>query len=187
MSRIGKMPIAVPKGVEVRIDGTTVTVKGPKGELARDIDPEIKIEQADGQLLVTRPTDQPRHRAMHGLTRTLVANMVRGVSEGFAKTLEMQGVGYRAQMQGKDLQLAIGFSHPVEHPAPGEHRVRSGRHDQDRREGNQQGTGRPGGRRRSQDPAAGALQGQGHPLPGRVRPPQGGQGRQGREVGTIRL
>ena len=118
MSRIGKMPIAVPKGVDVRIDGTTVTVKGPRGELARDIRPEIKIEQADGQLLVTRPTDQPRHRAMHGLTRTLVDNMVRGVTDGFAKTLEMQGVGYRAQMQGKDLQLAIGFSHPVNIPPP---------------------------------------------------------------------
>lgn len=112
------MPIAVPKGVDVRIDGTTVTVKGPRGELARDIRPEIKIEQADGQLLVTRPTDQPRHRAMHGLTRTLVDNMVRGVTEGFAKTLEMQGVGYRAQMQGKDLHLAIGFSHPVNIPPP---------------------------------------------------------------------
>lgn len=118
MSRVGKMPIAVPKGVDVRIDGTTVTVKGPRGELARDIRPEIKIEQADGQLLVTRPTDQPRHRAMHGLTRTLVDNMVRGVTEGFAKTLEMQGVGYRAQMQGKDLHLAIGFSHPVNIPPP---------------------------------------------------------------------
>ena len=112
------MPIAVPKGVDVRIDGTTVTVKGPRGELARDIRPEIKIEQTEGQLLVTRPTDQPRHRAMHGLTRTLVDNMVRGVTEGFAKTLEMQGVGYRAQMQGKDLQLAIGFSHPVNIPPP---------------------------------------------------------------------
>ncbi len=118
MSRIGKMPIAVPKGVDVRIDGTTVTVKGPRGELARDIRPEIKIEQTEGQLLVTRPTDQPRHRAMHGLTRTLVDNMVRGVTEGFAKTLEMQGVGYRAQMQGKDLVLAIGFSHPVNIPPP---------------------------------------------------------------------
>ncbi len=118
MSRVGKMPIAVPKGVEVRIDGTTVTVKGPKGELARDIMPEIAIEQSEGQLLVKRPSDQQRHRAMHGLTRTLVDNMVRGVSEGFTKTLEMQGVGYRAQMQGKDLQLAIGFSHPVNVPPP---------------------------------------------------------------------
>jgi large subunit ribosomal protein L6 len=112
------MPIAVPRGVEVRIDGTTVSVKGPKGELARDILPEISIEQADGQLIVTRPSDQQRHRAMHGLTRTLVDNMVRGVSEGFSKTLEMQGVGYRAQMQGNELQLSIGFSHPVNVPPP---------------------------------------------------------------------
>jgi large subunit ribosomal protein L6 len=118
MSRIGKMPITLPKGVEVRIDGNTVTVKGPKGELARDILPEIAIKQEDGQLLVSRPTDQQRHRAMHGLTRTLVDNMVRGVSEGFSKTLEMQGVGYRAQMQGNDLQLSVGFSHPVTVPPP---------------------------------------------------------------------
>ena len=112
------MPIAVPNGVEVRVEGRTVTVKGPKGELVREILPEITIEQADGQLLVKRPSDQQRHRAMHGLTRTLVDNMVRGVSEGFTKTLEMQGVGYRAQMQGNELQLAIGFSHPVNVPPP---------------------------------------------------------------------
>ena len=118
MSRIGKMPIPLPKGVEVRIDGNTVSVKGPKGELSRVILPEITIQQEDGQLLVGRPSDQQRHRAMHGLTRTLVDNMVRGVSDGFSKTLEMQGVGYRAQMQGKDLQLAIGFSHPVNVPPP---------------------------------------------------------------------
>jgi large subunit ribosomal protein L6 len=118
MSRVGKVPISLPRGVEVRFEGTRVTVKGPKGELVRDISPEIKLEQADGQLLVSRPTDQPRHRAIHGLTRTLVANMVAGVSEGFSKTLEMQGVGYRASMQGKDLVLAIGFSHPVTVPPP---------------------------------------------------------------------
>jgi large subunit ribosomal protein L6 len=112
------MPIVLPKGVEVRVDGNTVTVKGPKGELARDILPEITIQQEDGRLLVGRPSDQQRHRAMHGLTRTLVDNMVRGVSEGFSKTLEMQGVGYRAQMQGNDLQLAVGFSHPVSVPPP---------------------------------------------------------------------
>ncbi len=112
------MPIVLPKGVEVRIDGNTVTVKGPKGELVREILPEITIQQDDGQLLVGRPSDQQRHRAMHGLTRTLVDNMVRGVSEGFSKTLEMQGVGYRAQMQGSDLQLSIGFSHPVNVPPP---------------------------------------------------------------------
>ncbi len=118
MSRVGKMPIAVPKGVEVRIDGPHVVVKGPKGELSRDLVPEITVEQHDGQIVVSRPSDQARHRAMHGLTRTLVANMVAGVSEGFSKTLEMQGVGYRAQMQGKELVLAVGFSHPVQIPPP---------------------------------------------------------------------
>jgi len=118
MSRVGKMPIAVPQGVEVRIDGTRVTVKGPKGELSRDLNPEMRIEQKEGQVIVSRPTDQPRHRAMHGLTRSLVANMVAGVTEGFSKTLELQGVGYRAQMQGKELVLAIGYSHPVNVPPP---------------------------------------------------------------------
>jgi large subunit ribosomal protein L6 len=112
------MPIPVPSGVEVRIDGTRVTVKGPKGELSRDLDPEMRIEQTDGQVIVSRPTEQVRHRAMHGLTRSLVANMVTGVSDGFSKTLELQGVGYRAQMQGNDLVLAIGYSHPVNVPPP---------------------------------------------------------------------
>jgi large subunit ribosomal protein L6 len=100
------------------MDGLDVSVKGPKGELSQRVDPDIKVDQQDGQLLVTRPTDQPRHRAMHGLYRSLVANMVTGVSEGFSKTLEMQGVGYRAAMAGNNLVLNIGFSHPVEIPPP---------------------------------------------------------------------
>jgi large subunit ribosomal protein L6 len=107
------MPIAVPRGVEVRVEGSRVTVKGPKGELARELNAEMQVRQEDGTITVSRATDQPRHRAMHGLTRTLIDNMVKGVSEGFTKTLEMQGVGYRAQMQGSELVLAIGFSHPV--------------------------------------------------------------------------
>jgi large subunit ribosomal protein L6 len=113
VSRVGKMPIPVPQGVEVQIAGRRVTVKGPKGELSREIEPDMRVEQQDGQLIVTRPSEQPRHRALHGLTRTLVANMVTGVSDGFTKTLELQGVGYRAQMQGQNLVLAIGYSHPV--------------------------------------------------------------------------
>jgi len=112
------MPITLPKGVEVRVEGARVTVKGPKGELTREVSGEITVEQKDGTVVLSRPTDQPRHRALHGLARALVANMVSGVSEGFSKTLEMQGVGYRAQMQGKDLVLAIGFSHPVTVPPP---------------------------------------------------------------------
>ena len=118
MSRVGKNPIAIPSGVEVRIEGTHVAVKGPKGELSRDLDPEMRIEQKDGQIVVFRPSEQPRHRAMHGLTRSLVANMVTGVTDGFSKQLELQGVGYRAQMQGRELVLAIGFSHPVNVPPP---------------------------------------------------------------------
>ncbi len=120
MSRVGKMPIPIPGGVEVRVEGTAVSVKGPKGQLSRAVDRDLRVEVQDGHLLVSRPTDQPRHRAVHGLTRTLLANMVTGVSEGFSKTLEMQGVGYRAQMQGSDLVLAVGFSHPVQiSPPPG--------------------------------------------------------------------
>lgn len=108
----------LPKGVEIRLDGSRVTVKGPKGELSRDVNPEMTLEPGEGQWTVSRPTDNQRHRAQHGLTRALVDNMVRGVSDGFSKQLEMQGVGYRAQMQGNDLQLAIGFSHPVIVPPP---------------------------------------------------------------------
>jgi len=107
------MPIAVPAGVQVQIDGNRVSVKGPKGELSHELNDGITVEQADGQLLVKRATEQPRHRALHGLNRSLVANMVTGVSTGFTKTLELQGVGYRAQMQGRDLSLAVGYSRPV--------------------------------------------------------------------------
>ena len=114
MSRVGKVPITIPSGVEVQVKGARITVKGPKGELSRDLIPEMKLNLSDGVLNVERPSDHPRHRAAHGLTRTLIANMVTGVSEGFAKTLELQGVGYRAQMQGPSLVLAVGYSHTVE-------------------------------------------------------------------------
>ena len=120
MSRVGKMPIPIPSGVDVRIEGHQVTVKGPLGELSRLLDAAMRLELADGQLKVSRPSDQPRHRAMHGLTRTLLANMVTGVSQGFNKALELQGVGYRAQLQGAKLVLAVGYSHSVEiTPPPG--------------------------------------------------------------------
>src|SRR3990170_706732 len=120
MSRVGKVSVTVPSGVEVRIDGPRVTVKGPKGELSRDLQPDMKLSLSDGVVTVERPSDHPRHRSAHGLTRTLIHNMVVGVSEGFAKTLELQGVGYRAQMQGSSLVLAVGFSKPVEvAPPPG--------------------------------------------------------------------
>ncbi len=118
MSRVGKVPITIPSGVEVQVKGAHVTVKGPKGELNRDLIPDMKLNLSDNVLTVERPSDQSRHRAAHGLTRTLIANMVTGVSEGYAKMLELQGVGYRAQMQGKNLVLAVGYSHTVEVPPP---------------------------------------------------------------------
>jgi len=118
MSRIGKNPIPVPGGVDVTIADRTVTVKGPKGQLQRSIPGVITIRQEDGKLVVERPDDERANRAQHGLTRTLVANMVTGVTEGFTKELEIVGVGYRAQAQGAGLELALGFSHPVRVAAP---------------------------------------------------------------------
>jgi large subunit ribosomal protein L6 len=118
MSRIGRQPIPVPSGVTVAIEPERVTVNGPKGELSERINREMTVEQEDGVLRVTRPTDRGDHRALHGLTRTLVANMVTGVTDGFEKRLEIQGVGYRAQLRGRDLELALGYSHPVSVKAP---------------------------------------------------------------------
>ena len=113
MSRIGKQPIPVPEKVEVRVAGSRVTVKGPKGTLEQDFVPHITVEVSDGMVIVSRPTDKPKDRALHGLTRALINNMVVGVTEGFERVLEIQGVGYRASLQGKNLHLALGFSHPV--------------------------------------------------------------------------
>ena len=120
MSRIGKQPIAVPDGVEVSIQAEQVSVKGPKGELSEAKARAIEVKEDEGQILVTRPTDRGEHRALHGLTRSLIANMVEGVTQGFEKRLEIQGVGYRASMQGQNLQLAVGYSHPVIIEAPPE-------------------------------------------------------------------
>ena len=113
MSRIGRQPIAIPSGVEVKVDGSRVNVKGPKGTLTQDMHPDMRISIADGSVLVERPSDERGHRALHGLTRSLVANMVEGVTNGYAKTLEIQGVGYRAALKGSTLEIAVGFSHPV--------------------------------------------------------------------------
>ena len=118
MSRIGKKPIPVPSGVTVTIDPDVVRVHGPKGELSERIPRDITVAQDGEELTVTRPTDRGEHRALHGLTRSLVANMVEGVTAGFQKTLEIQGVGYRAQLKGKDLELALGYSHAVPVKAP---------------------------------------------------------------------
>lgn len=113
MSRIGKMPVAIPEGVDVTIDGSTVTVKGPKGELTRTFAPQLTIEVQDAVLTVSRPDDSRESKSLHGLTRTLIHNMVEGVSKGFSKKLVMVGVGYRAAKKGEDLELSLGYSHPV--------------------------------------------------------------------------
>ena len=118
MSRIGRMPIEIPAGVTVTYDNHHMNVKGPKGELSRDLHPDMNITVEGNTITVTRPSDDKNHRSLHGLTRALVANMVTGVSEGFTKTLEINGVGYRAAKQGNKLALTLGFSHPVEMEDP---------------------------------------------------------------------
>ena len=120
MSRIGKLPIEIPGSVDVQIGDGLVTVKGPKGELRQTVSRDLSFEREDSQLIVKRPTNRGEHRALHGLTRSLVFNMVQGVTEGFEKRLEIQGVGYRAQLRGKTLELVLGYSHPVRMEAPDE-------------------------------------------------------------------
>ncbi|GIN87821.1 50S ribosomal protein L6 [Heyndrickxia sporothermodurans] len=117
MSRVGKKPIEIPSGVTVTLDGSNVTVKGPKGELTRSFNPDITINIEENVINITRPSDAKEHRALHGTTRALIANMVEGVSKGFEKSLELIGVGYRAQKQGSKLVLSVGYSHPVEFEA----------------------------------------------------------------------
>ena len=118
MSRIGKMPVELPKGVEVRKDGRTLSVKGPKGQLTMEIHEDMSVVVDEGELRVERPTDQRSHRALHGLTRSLIFNMVQGVTQGYKRILEIQGVGYRAEKTGKGLTLHLGFSHPIHYDVP---------------------------------------------------------------------
>ncbi|MGH7554748.1 MAG: 50S ribosomal protein L6 [Longimicrobiales bacterium] len=118
MSRIGKKPVPIPGNVTVTVDGTTVTVKGPKGELNYTFRREMTIEKSDGQILVGRPSDSKEHKALHGLTRALLANMIQGVTQGYRRALEIVGVGYRAEKKGKALVLQVGYSHPVQYPEP---------------------------------------------------------------------
>lgn len=113
MSRIGKKPVSVPGKVSVTIDGQAVTVKGPKGELKHEVHPDIKVRQEDGTLVIERPSDEREHKALHGLTRALLANMVTGVSNGFQKTLKIEGVGYTSELRGKDLVMKLGYSHEI--------------------------------------------------------------------------
>jgi large subunit ribosomal protein L6 len=118
MSRIGKRPIAIPAGVEVTLDGNDVRVKGPRGELSRRLHKDVIVRRENGEIVVERPSDQPEHRSLHGLSRTLVANMVEGVTTGFTKVLEIVGVGYRAETKPFGLTLALGYSHPIDYKAP---------------------------------------------------------------------
>jgi large subunit ribosomal protein L6 len=118
MSRIGRLPIQIPSGVDIAIDGRRITVKGPKGTLTRELHPDMTVRQDDGSIVVERPTEQKVHKQLHGLTRTLVANMVEGVSNGYRKGLEITGVGYRAALVGSKLQLNLGYSHPIEIDPP---------------------------------------------------------------------
>lgn len=118
MSRIGKLPVPVPSGVDVAIEGRTVTVKGPKGTLATTISEPIVVEQSDGELVVSRPDDERESRSLHGLSRTLVSNMVTGVTQGYTTKMEIHGVGYRVVLKGSDLEFALGYSHPVPITAP---------------------------------------------------------------------
>ncbi len=114
MSRTGKKPVVVPDKVEVQIDGRNITVKGPKGQLSQELPGEMAVKLEDGQIVVNRPSDNPKHRSLHGLTRSLISNMVQGVTEGYSRSLELVGVGYKAALQGKKLVLNVGYSHPVE-------------------------------------------------------------------------
>ena len=177
MSRIGKKPIEVPAGVIVSVDPGRVTVSGPKGELRQDVPQRMQIAQDDGTVTVTRPTERGEDRALHGLTRTLIANMVEGVTDGFEKRLEITGVGYRAAMSGTNLELQVGYSHVVritpregisfEVPIPTQVIVRGI---------DKQVVGQTAAEIRQGAPA-GAVQGQGHPLRGRVRPQKGREAR----------
>lgn len=118
MSRIGKMPVAIPDGVDVSLDGNTVSVEGPRGKLSLDVHPNLGVEVEEGEVRLTRPSDEARHKALHGLMRSLVSNMMEGVTEGYSRTLEIVGVGYRADRKGKGLTLNVGFSHPIQYTPP---------------------------------------------------------------------
>ena len=163
MSRVGKKPVSLPAGVEVTLDGQRVHVRGPQGELEHDVHPAIRVAQADGEIRVERPGDRPEHRALHGLTRALIANMVTGVTEGYRRSLEITGTGYRAQLRGESLVLSVGFSHPVElAPLPG---VRGRDAHAHPRQRHRQAGGGPAGRARQARAPTGALPRQGDSLP----------------------
>ena len=166
MSRIGKLPIPVPSGVDVAIDGRQVTVKGPKGSLSHVVSEPITVAQEDGTLTVSRPDDERLSKSLHGLSRTLIANMVVGVTAGYTKNLEIVGTGYRVTAKGSDLEFALGYSHPVAGDRAGGHLLPGGHPDPVRRGGHRQAEGRRSGRQHPQVAQARPVQGQGRALPG---------------------
>ena len=179
MSRIGRKPIAVPAGVDLKIDGQVITVKGPKGELSHTLAEPITLEKADdGSFNVVRPNDERKAKELHGLSRTLIANMVQGVTEGYRKSLEIAGTGYRVTAKGADLEFALGFSHPVRRDAPAGDHVHRRAADAVPHRRHRQAAGGRDRRQHPQDSPAGAVQGQGRAVPGRGHPPQGWKGRQ---------
>ena len=177
MSRIGKLPISVPAGVDVTIDGRTVAVKGPKGSLSHTVAAPIEIAKGeDGVLLVTRPNDERVSKALHGLSRTLVANMITGVTAGYTKALEISGVGYRVQAKGSNLEFALGYSHPILVEAPDGHLLQGRVPDEVLGRGHRQAEGRRGRRQHPQAAQARPVQGQGRQVRRRGHPPQGRKG-----------
>ena len=177
MSRIGKLPIPVPAGVDVTIDGRTVAVKGPKGSLSHTVAAPIEIAKGeDGVLNVTRPNDERQNKALHGLSRTLVANMITGVTQGYVKTLEISGVGYRVQAKGSNLEFALGYSHPITVEAPEGISFKVESPTKLLGRGHRQAEGRRGCGQHPQAAQARPVQGQGRQVRGRGHPPQGRKG-----------
>ncbi len=180
MSRIGRLPIQVPSNVDVSIDGRDITVNGPRGSLHRELHPDMRVSKEGSTLVVERPSEAKYHKQLHGLTRTLVANMVIGVTDGYRKPLEITGVGYRAAKIGDKLQLNLGYSHPIEIAPPAGISFELENPDPPGGRRDRQGAGRSGRRPGPSHPQARAVQGQRRPLPRRADPPQGRQGRQDR-------
>ena len=174
MSRIGKQPVPVPAGVDVTIDGQNVSVKGPKGTLDLTVAEPITVARNDdGAIVVTRPDDERRNRSLHGLSRTLVSNLVTGVTQGYTTKMEIFGVGYRVQLKGSNLEFALGYSHPVVIEAPGRHHVRGPVTDEVHRHRDRQAEGRPDLGEHPPPAPSRPVQGQGRALRGRADPPQG--------------
>ena len=177
MSRIGKLPIQVPAGVDVTIDGRTVAVKGPKGSLSHTVAAPIEVAKGeDGVLNVTRPNDERQNKALHGLSRTLVANMITGVTQGYSKALEISGVGYRVQAKGSNLEFQLGYSHPILVEAPEGISFKVESPTKFSRRGHRQAEGRRGRREHPQAAEARPVQGQGRQVRRRGHPPQGRKG-----------